>query len=179
MSAQFHSDPSGYLDAIRADVPRYDELQAAVVAAVPFAPGRVLELGIGTGETTRRLLDVYPDAEVTGLDSSPEMLFRARELGIETQLARMEDPFPDGPWDLIIAALSVHHLEKDGKQDLLRRVREQSRSLVLADVVLADPQVTPIEEGWDFPEDAEELASWAGGEITWREGDLAVISATY
>ena len=71
---------------------------ARIVEAVPFAPARVLDLGIGTGETSRRLLEAYPDAQITGLDSSPEMVFRARELGIEVRLARMEDPLPDGPW---------------------------------------------------------------------------------
>ena len=44
---------------------------------------------------------------------------------------------------------------------LLRRVREQSRSLVLADT------------------DAAELAESAGGEVTWSEGDLAVVAAAY
>lgn len=166
MSAQFHSDPSGYLDAIRADVPRYDELQDAAVAAVPFAPARVLELGIGTGETTRRLLAAHPEAEITGLDSSPEMVFRARELGIEVRLARMEDPLPDGPWDLVVAVLSVHLLSGEAKRDLFRRVREQSGSLVLGDVVEA-------------PESAEQLAEWAGGEVVWSEDDLAVVAATY
>lgn len=179
MSGQFHWDPETYLEMMRAEMPGFDGLQDAAIAAIPFAPKRVLELGVGTGETARRLLAAHPDAQMTGLDSSPEMLFRARELGIETRLARMEDPLPDGPWDLVIAVLSVHHLEAEGKRDLLRRVREQSRSLVLADVVTADPQVTPIEEGVDFPEDADVLASWAGGEIAWREDDLAVISATY
>src|SRR5437773_11806393 len=76
MSAQFHMDPETYLDEIRADIPRYDELQAATIDAIPFAPGRVLELGIGTGETTRRLLERYPGAEITGLDSQPEMVFK-------------------------------------------------------------------------------------------------------
>ena len=101
----------------------------------PSRPTRVLELGIGTGETSRRLLDAHPDAEITGLDSSPEMVFHARELGIEVRLGRMEDPLPDGPWDLVIAVLSVHHLRPIGKRELLRRVREQSRSLVIGDVV--------------------------------------------
>ena len=81
MARQFHWDPETYLEAIRAEVPRYDELQEVAIEAIPCAPGRVLELGIGTGETTRRLLERYPDAEITGLDSSPEMVFRARELG--------------------------------------------------------------------------------------------------
>jgi tRNA (cmo5U34)-methyltransferase len=179
MSAQFHMNPETYLDEIRAEVPRYDELQEASIDAIPFPPGRVLELGIGTGETTRRLLARHPDADVTGLDSQPEMVFRARELGIEVRLARMEDPLPDGPWDLVISVLSVHHLDADQKRDLFRRVREQSRALVMGDVVLADPQVTELEEGVDMPSGAEEMAGWCGGEIVWRGDDLAVIRATY
>lgn len=179
MSSQFHWDPERYLEMIRAEVPRFDELQAAAVRAVPFTPRRVLELGIGTGETSRRLLEAYPDAEITGLDSSPEMVFRAREMGIDVGLARMEDPLPDGPWDLVIAVLSVHHLPTEGKQDLFRRVREQSRSLVLGDVVAVAEPVAPIDPEHDFPESAEPMAEWCGGQIRWQRDDLAVISATY
>ena len=179
MSAQFHMDPETYLDEIRADVPRYDELQEATIDAVPFAPRRVLELGVGTGETTRRLLERYPEAEVTGLDSQPEMVFKAREHGIAVRLARMQDPLPDGPWDLVISVLSVHHLDEAQKRDLFRRVREQSKAFVMGDVVLADPQVTPLEEGVDLPSPAEDMAEWSGGEVVWRSDDLAVIRAIY
>jgi tRNA (cmo5U34)-methyltransferase len=179
LTQQFHEDPDTYLDAIRAEVPRFDELQDASVEAVPFPPDRVLELGIGTGETTRRLLARFPDAAVTGLDASPEMVFRARKLGIEVRLARMEDPLPDGPWDLVISVLAIHHLEDEGKRDLIRRVREQSRSLVIGDVVEADVQVAPLEEGVDFPAPAASLAEWCGGEVTWSADDLAVVRATF
>ena len=179
MNAQFHMDPETYLDEIRADIPRYDELQEATIEAIPFAPRRVLELGVGTGETTRRLLERYPDAEVTGLDSQPEMVFKAREHGIAVRLARMQDPLPDGPWDLVVSVLSVHHLDDEGKRDLFRRVREQSRALVMGDVVVAEPQVTALEEGVDLPSPAEDMAEWCGGEIVWRGDDLAVIRAAY
>jgi tRNA (cmo5U34)-methyltransferase len=179
VSAQFHSDPSRYLEAIRADVPRYDELQEQAIAAIPFAPGRVLELGIGTAETTRRILAAHPEAQITGLDSSPEMVFRAREILEDVQLARMEDPLPDGPWDLVISVLSLHHLTDEQKQLLFRRVREQSKSLVLGDVVKAETQVASLEPGVDFPDRAEELAEWCGGEVTWSADDLAVVAADY
>src|SRR3954453_10956837 len=137
---QFDWTPDEYLERIRNRIPRYDELQAEAIAAIPFPPARVLELGMGTGETTRRLIEAYPDAWVIGLDSSPDMVFRAREEYDDVQLARMEDPLPDGPWDLVISVLAVHHLTDAGKQTLFRRVREQSRSLVIGDVVKADPQ---------------------------------------
>jgi tRNA (cmo5U34)-methyltransferase len=177
--AQFHWNPDTYLERIRAEVPRYEQLQGQAIDAIPFPPSRVLELGIGTGETTRRLLERYPDAQVVGLDSGPEMVFRAREMGIEVRLARMEDPLPDGPWDLVLSVLSVHHLEAEGKRELFRRVREHSRSLVLGDVVRADVEVTPIDPGFDFPDPAADVAEWCGGEIVWQADDLAVISATY
>lgn len=179
MSAQFHWNPETYPEMIRDEVPRFDELQEASIAAIPFPPERVLELGIGTAETSKRLLEAYPDAEITGLDSSPEMVFRARELGIEARLARMEDPLPDGPWDLVIAVLSVHHLTSDLKRELVRRIREQSRSVVIGDVVTAEKQVTPIEAGFDFPERAADLAEWLDGEVVWEADDLAVVAATY
>jgi tRNA (cmo5U34)-methyltransferase len=179
LSAQFHDHPETYLDEIRGEIPRYDELQERTIEAIPITPSRVLELGVGTGETTRRLLARHPDAALTGLDSSPEMVFRARELGIEVRLARMEDPLPDGPWDLVISVLAVHHLRAEQKRDLFRRVREQSRSLVLGDVVVADREIAPIEEGVDFPERAADLAEWCGGELVWEADDLAVIRAVY
>jgi tRNA (cmo5U34)-methyltransferase len=177
--AQFHWKPDSYLEFIRGEVPRYDELQDAAIAAVPFAPERVLELGMGTGETTRRLIEAYPDAWVIGLDSSPDMVFRAREIYDDVQLARIEDPLPDGPWDLVIGVLSIHHLRSDQKKELLRRVRDHSRALVIGDVVKADVQIAPVEEGYDFPETATDLASWSGGEVAWRADDLAVIRAEY
>lgn len=182
MAAQFHWDPENYLELISAEVPRYEELQEATMDAIPFAPERVLELGVGTGETTRHLLARHPGARVTGLDSSPEMIFRARELGIEqVRLARMEDPLPDGPWDLVISVLSVHHLDDDGKRDLFRRVREHSRALVIGDLVDVPPErrVAPLDEGFDMPAPAASIANWSGGEVVWEADDLAVVQAVY
>jgi tRNA (cmo5U34)-methyltransferase len=182
VAGQFHWDPDTYLELIRSEVPRFDELQEQTIAAIPFTPARVLELGFGTAETTRRLWEGYPETRITGIDSSPEMVFKARELGWEEmRLGRIEDPLPDGPWDLVISVLTVHHLDADGKRDLFRRVREQSRALVIGDVVEvpAEQRLTPIEPGFDQPSPADDQAEWCGGEVVWRADDLAVIRAVY
>lgn len=182
MHAQFHWDPETYLDLMRDEVPRYDELQEQTIEAIPFVPARILELGFGTAETTQRLLDRFPQTRITGLDSSPEMVFKARQLGWEEmRLGRIEDPLPDGPWDLVIAVLTVHHLDADQKRELFRQVRAQSRSLVIGDVVAVaeDRRVTPIEPGFDHPSPAAEQAEWCGGAVIWEADDLAVISAVY
>lgn len=162
---QFDWTPEIYLERIRAQVPRYDELQAEALAAIPFAPERVLELGMGTGETTRRLIEAHPQAWVVGLDSSPDMVFRARETYDDVQLARMQDPLPDGPWDLIISVLSIGALSEAQTQTLFRRVKEHSRSLVIADAF--DPQRLA------------RVLQWSGGQVRWQAEDLAVIRAIY
>lgn len=176
---QFHWKPETYLELIRSEVPRYDELQEQAIAAITSPPERVLELGMGTGETTRRLIEAYPDSWVIGLDSSPDMVFRAREAYDDVQLARIEDPLPDGPWDLVIGVLSIHHLTAELKKNLFRQVKEQARAFVIGDVVKADIKITPIDEGYDFPETAADLAEWCGGEVVWEADDLAVVRATY
>src|SRR3954453_5495959 len=132
---RFDWTPEVYLERIRSQIPRYDELQDQAIAAIPFAPERVLELGMGTGETTRKLLEAYPDGWGIGLDSSPDMVYRAREMYDDVQLALIEDPLPDGPWDLVIGVLSIHHLRAEQKRNLFRRVREHSKAVVIGDVV--------------------------------------------
>jgi tRNA (cmo5U34)-methyltransferase len=120
---------------------------------------------MGTGETTRRLIEAHPDSWVVGLDASPDMVFRARKSYDDVQLARMEDPLPDGPWDLVISVLSVNQLNDEQKQNLCRQVKGQSRSLVIGDVFQS--------------QQLSDLVEWSGGEITWQSGDLAVVRAAY
>lgn len=162
---QFDWTPDEYLERIRARIPRYDELQEEAVRAIPFPPERVLELGMGTGETTRRLIEAHPDAWVVGLDSSPDMVFRARQTYDDVQLARMEDPLPDGPWDLVISVLSVNDLTEAQKKSLFRRVKDQSRSLVVGDAFEGD--------------ELEKMVAWCEGEVAWQADELAVVRAVY
>jgi tRNA (cmo5U34)-methyltransferase len=163
--SQFDWTPEIYLERIRSELPRYDELQEQAIAAIPFPPARVLELGMGTGETTRRLIEAHPDAWVVGLDASPDMVFRARETYDDVQLARMEDPLPDGPWDLVITVLSLNQLNDNQKQALFRRVKDHTRSLVIGDIF--------------EPEQLKNVIEWSDGELTWQAEDLAVVRATY
>jgi tRNA (cmo5U34)-methyltransferase len=162
---RFDWTPDVYLERIRAQIPRYDELQEQAIAAIPFPPERVLELGMGTGETTRRLIEAFPDAWVIGLDASPDMVFRARQTYDDVQLARIEDPLPDGPWDLVISVLSAGDLEDDQLQALCRRVKEHSRAFVIGDVF--------------EPDKLTKLTDWSSGKVTWQTEDLAVVAATY
>ena len=189
---QFHFDPDSYMEMILSEIPAYGELQAATArAAAAVSAKEILELGVGTGETSARLLVVHPEAHLTGIDESPGMLGHARERLPEADLrvGRLEDRLPEGTYDLVVSALAVHHLDDTKKADLFTRVAAQLRPggrFVLADVIVPeDPSdvVTAIDDdGYYKPSRVEDQIGWllAAGlspQVVWTNRDLAVIAA--
>jgi tRNA (cmo5U34)-methyltransferase len=186
---QFHFYPELYLDLVRAEVPMYDELQLATAAAgAGLAVASILELGVGTGETSARLLATYPDAHLVGIDDSEAMLAHARTRfpRADLRVQRLQDQLPEGRFDLVFSALAVHHLDAAGKADLFRRVAAFLRPagrLVMADVVVPDDPadaVTPIDAAHDRPSRVDDQLAWmrAAGfraRVAWQHRDLAVL----
>ncbi len=184
-------DPNTYPSEIRAEIPGYDLLQDIVVrVSSETRAADVLELGTGSGETAKRLLDAVPGARLVGIDSSEEMLAAARSLlppdRVTLHYRRLEDPLPEGPFHLVVSALTVHHLPGDRKADLFKRVAAVLRPgarFVLADVVVPDDPAEaaiPLEVGFDFPSSVGDQLEWLGKagfrpQVVWNEGDLAVL----
>ena len=167
--AKWEWDPDTYLAEMAAEIPGYEELQEAVEAATVDVPAtRVLELGTGTGETALRVLARHPGARWVGIDASEAMLARARERlpDADLRLQRLEDELPSGPFDLVVSALAVHHLDGAGKRELFSRVAGVLRHgghFVLGDVVVpAAGQAGPIEIDWvmDLPDSVEDQLAW-------------------
>lgn len=69
------------------------------------APGAVVDLGCGPGNLTALLADRWPDAEITGLDSSPEMIAKARTTDdrITFGVADLRDWAPESPVDVLVS----------------------------------------------------------------------------
>lgn len=90
-------------------------------------PVRVLDLGAGTGLVSSVLARRLPEASFVLLDESPAMLGGATErlapLGdrVETVVADLRDPLPEGPFDAVVSALAIHHLTHEEKADLYLR----------------------------------------------------------
>ncbi|HVZ35520.1 MAG TPA: trans-aconitate 2-methyltransferase [Polyangiaceae bacterium] len=106
-------------------MPTWDEIQylkfadertrpaRELLARVPLAAAqRVLDLGCGPGNSTALLRERYPDAHLTGVDSSAEMLARARreDSTIEWIQADASHFVPDRSLDLSFSNATLQWL---------------------------------------------------------------------
>ncbi len=107
-------DPTQYL------VFGNERLQPALdlLRRIPLdSPETVLDLGCGPGNITMALKGRWPNAAFTGVDSSSEMLERAREQdpGIEWIEDDLNDWRPQTPIDLLFSNAALHWLDEHDK----------------------------------------------------------------
>ncbi len=96
-------DPSVYLQFADQRSRPFFDLVARIDAA---APATVVDLGCGPGQLTASLRQRWPEATITGLDSSPEMIERAQSHADERltfAVADVREWRPEAPVDVIIS----------------------------------------------------------------------------
>jgi tRNA (cmo5U34)-methyltransferase len=125
---------AGYDAARRALVPCFDAFYGNALEVVadwgPPEGARVLDLGAGTGLFAAVVLDRFPSARLRLVDVSPDMLAQARRRFAGADPSRVAFGVLDmaegdlgGPWDLVVSALAIHHLDAGAKRALFARVR--------------------------------------------------------
>ncbi len=178
---------------IRAEVPKYDELQAEVARSVAGPVELVLDLGAGTGSTSAAVLRRFPEARVVLLDESTQMLAVATsslpsERIEHTIVGDLLDTLPGVVFDAVVSALAIHHLDANRKQQLFSRLRgvvKPGGCFVMADVVIPeDPcdAVTPLSPHIDRPDRVTDLLAWLreanfDPSCIWAWKDLAIIAS--
>jgi SAM-dependent methyltransferase len=136
---------------------------ASIAASLPVetGPRHIVDLGCGTGAGTLILLDRFPDAELTAVDSSAAHLDRLREKAaaagaagrVRTVQADLDAPaWPElGTPELVWASSSMHHMADPDRA--LRRVHDLlSPGGLFAVVELAGfPRFLPADAPADAP----------------------------
>jgi trans-aconitate 2-methyltransferase len=113
-------DPGTYLRFAGERARPFTELLARVDADTPSA---VVDLGCGDGSLTATLARRWPEARVTGVDSSPAMLAAAALHAVPGQLEFVAGDLlewhPAGPVDVLVSNAALHWLP--GHAPLLSR----------------------------------------------------------
>jgi trans-aconitate 2-methyltransferase len=109
-------DPDKYLSYAGLRARPFVELVARSGAA---APRRVVDLGCGAGNLTGLLAERWPGAAVEAYDSSPEMVAKARESGVDARLADVRDWTPAPDTDVVVSNAVLHWVPDH--RELLRR----------------------------------------------------------
>ncbi|MFJ4439860.1 class I SAM-dependent methyltransferase [Streptomyces sp. NPDC088923] len=134
-----HHHTSPDLSALQAEVLDLDaEVLASHIASLTdwlpltAAPRHIVDLGSGTGAGTFALLDRFPEAHVTAVDTSAPHLQRLREkacaAGLEGRVRTVQADLDAATWpelgtpDLVWASASMHHMADPDQA--LRHVRE-------------------------------------------------------
>ncbi|MBI3930316.1 MAG: class I SAM-dependent methyltransferase [Armatimonadetes bacterium] len=118
------------------------------------APKRAVDLGIGTGYFTHRLLEKYPQVRVIAIDGSEDMLRLARgRLGGSAgqvdfrsgDFRRLAELAADARGaDLVYSSYALHHLSGPEKLDVLQQALRLLRPggwLINADLIVAEDPV--------------------------------------
>ena len=179
VKASFDRAAETYDRARRQLVPGFDDFYGAVLDLVPHereAYLRVLDLGAGTGLLSALAGEAFPNARIILVDFSEEMLGGARHRFAHDDEARFEfrtldyvrESLPGEDYDVVVSALSIHHLEDRDKKELFSKVYEvlsEGGVFANADQVLgATPEIEERYHAWWLRE-----ARGAGV----GEGDLA------
>jgi tRNA (cmo5U34)-methyltransferase len=136
----FSLDAQGY-DAVRRNlVPCFDDFYGSALDAIgDWAGARasaildVLDLGAGTGLFSAMVAGRLPQARLHLVDVSDAMLEQARlrfaaVANVSFEVRDYSHGALGGPWDLVISALSIHHLDDGAKRAVFARVLESLRS---------------------------------------------------
>ncbi|MDE6758124.1 MAG: class I SAM-dependent methyltransferase [Clostridia bacterium] len=93
-------------------------------------PKRILDLGAGTGLLSYFWYQKLPKPNYVLVDIAEDMLKVAKERfcglsNVKYETADYSKDLPNEEFDTVISALSIHHLEQDGKRNLFAKIYDK------------------------------------------------------
>lgn len=108
------------------------------ISCSKIIPQTILDVGCGNGSFTRVLSATVPGSNITAIDTSIPKLFSPDHI-VFTEGRVEQLPFASESFDLVIAALSLHHWKEKNKgiSEIYRVLKKDGR-LIIGDPLLED-----------------------------------------
>lgn len=162
IQGQFNLVAKSYDENRKKFIPCFDDYYISstdfIARTLNYEPKLIYDLGSGTGLLSSFWYRHFPKSEYLLIDIAEEMLDVAKKrfsgsANIKYKVLDYSESMPEGNPDLIISALSIHHLENTDKKRLFKRVYESlvdDRLFVNYDQFCSDSSVIneKIEEYW-------------------------------
>ena len=147
-----------------------------------FKPKRILDLGCTVGHSTLPYKELFPEAEVWGVDvAAPQVRYahaRAAGLGLEVNFAQMnaeETRFEDGSFDLIVSHILLH--ETSGRA--MPRIFKECHRLLAPGGYMIHADLPPFDNMDPFTQFILDNETWYNNEPFWgamRETDQVALA---
>ncbi|HAI87472.1 MAG TPA: hypothetical protein DCL63_10845 [Firmicutes bacterium] len=133
MAEFFDTRVGGYEEHMQEILPAFDEFYSSVAGQIPatIEPLSILDLGCGTGLELDFIFDRAPNARVTAVDLSSEMLAKLKaklersQYGPQVEVVHgsyLTMPFHAGSFDYVVSVQTMHHFIPDVKLGLYTRI---------------------------------------------------------
>ncbi len=135
-----------------------------------FSPRRILDLGCTVGHATLPFKELFPEAEVWGVDvAAPQVRYahaRAAALGLDVNFAQMnaeKTSFPDGHFDLVVSHILLH--ETSGKA--MPRIFKECERLLAPGGYMIHADLPPFDLMDPFTQFILDNETWYNNEPFW------------
>ena len=135
-----------------------------------FKPKRILDMGCTVGHSTVPFKELFPDAEVWGIDvGAPVVRYahaRAQAMGYEVNFAQMnaeETRFDDGYFDLVVSHIMLH--ETSGKA--MPRIFNECHRLLSPGGLMIHADLPPFDLMDPFTQFILDNETWYNNEPFW------------
>jgi len=111
-------------------MPHYEEMMQALIDALPFNRKdklRIVDLGCGTGNLSKKLILAYPNARISCIDMAENMLKMAKSKlkgsrNVRFWQGNILDFDYREKYDCIVSSMVLHHVEGNDKPGFYRKI---------------------------------------------------------
>ena len=104
----------------------HDVIESKALKKAPSNVSKILELGVGTGLTSERILKNIPKADYTAIDFSGGLMEKAIHRLKNYNTHFIYGDFSkikfSGKYDIVVSVIGIHHQDNSGKKKLFMKI---------------------------------------------------------
>lgn len=133
MDEFFNARVTGYDQHMKENIDQYEDFYRTISKPILRTDVRIeiLDLGCGTGLELKGIFKNVPNAQITGIDLSEEMLNslteKYREFAEQLNLIKgsyISHPFGREKYDYVVSVMTIHHFFEKEKLELYKKIRK-------------------------------------------------------